>query len=96
MEQQKKLAKNFNRKNSFFIIGLFFLGFIIALYPISAQVYNIYLQHQDITTFEKKRREILPEVVSKRIRLAEVYNESLIGGDQLNVSDPFVALQKEA
>ena len=58
MEQQKKLAKNFNRKNSFFIIGLFFLGFIIALYPISAQVYNIYLQHQDITTFEKKRREM--------------------------------------
>ena len=30
------------------------------------------------------------------IQLAEVYNESLIGGDQLNVSDPFVALQKEA
>ncbi|MGT2682309.1 class C sortase [Streptococcus porci] len=95
-QQKKKLSKRSKRKNSFLIIGLFFLGFVIALYPISAQIYNIYLQHQKITTFEKKIKELTPEVISRRIKLANIYNESLVGGTQLDVSDPFIALQKEA
>ncbi|HFR3476342.1 TPA: class C sortase, partial [Streptococcus suis] len=37
-----------------------------------------------------------PEVISRRIKLANIYNESLVGGTQLDVSDPFIALQKEA
>ncbi|HEM4056515.1 TPA: class C sortase, partial [Streptococcus suis] len=95
-QQKKKLSKRSKRKNSFLIIGLFFLGFVIALYPISAQIYNIYLQHQKITTFEKKIKELTPEVISRRMKLANIYNESLVGGTQLDVSDPFIALQKEA
>ncbi|HEM5085934.1 TPA: class C sortase [Streptococcus suis] len=95
-QQKKKLSKSSKRKNSFLIIGLFFLGFVIALYPISAQIYNIYLQHQKITTFEKKIKELTPEVISRRMKLANIYNESLVGGTQLDVSDPFIALQKEA
>ncbi|HEM6339875.1 TPA: class C sortase [Streptococcus suis] len=79
-----------------FIIALFITGLIIAVYPLTAQVYQFYISQQKIETFEKEREHVEYEDIQRRIYLAEIYNETLISLGQTGLVDPFSELEKEA
>ncbi|MDY3824243.1 class C sortase [Streptococcus sp.] len=79
---------------SIFIIFLFVLGLSFTLYPLGAQVYHFYLSHQKIKTYENELKEMTPELISKRIALAQAYNDSLVGYQENSLQDPFTDLQK--
>ncbi|HFI0411970.1 TPA: class C sortase [Streptococcus suis] len=79
-----------------FIIALFITGLIIAVYPLTAQIYQFYISQQKIETFEKEREHVEYEDIQRRIYLAEIYNETLISLGQTGLVDPFSELEKEA
>ncbi|HFI0643400.1 TPA: class C sortase [Streptococcus suis] len=79
-----------------FIIALFITGLIIAVYPLTAQVYQFYISQQKIETFEKEREHVEYEDIQRRIYLAEIYNETLTSLGQTGLVDPFSELEKEA
>ncbi|HEL9629878.1 TPA: class C sortase [Streptococcus suis] len=84
------------KKEMIFIIALFITGLIIAVYPLTAQVYQFYISQQKIETFEKEREHVEYEDIQRRIYLAEIYNETLISLGQTGLVDPFSELEKEA
>lgn len=88
--------KKQGKKEMVFIIALFITGLLIAVYPLTAQVYHFYLAQQNIETFEKEREHVEYEDVQRRIYLAEIYNETLNSLGQTGLVDPFSELEKEA
>ncbi|HFU4217471.1 TPA: class C sortase [Streptococcus suis] len=88
--------KKQGKKEMIFIIALFITGLIIAVYPLTAQVYQFYISQQKIETFEKEREHVEYEDIQRRIYLAEIYNETLISLGQTGLVDPFSELEKEA
>ncbi|HEP1793551.1 TPA: class C sortase [Streptococcus suis] len=88
--------KKQGKKEMIFIIALFIIGLIIAVYPLTAQVYQFYISQQKIETFEKEREHVEYEDIQRRIYLAEIYNETLISLGQTGLVDPFSELEKEA
>ncbi|HFI0120027.1 TPA: class C sortase [Streptococcus suis] len=88
--------KKQRKKEMIFIIALFITGLIIAVYPLTAQVFQFYISQQKIETFEKEREHVEYEDIQRRINLAEIYNETLISLGQTGLVDPFSELEKEA
>lgn len=78
-------------------ILLLLVGLGLLAYPLSTQVYNVWLSHQKIQSFQKAAGKLSDAEVKKRLRLAKAYNASLLSpGQQAGFSDPFNKKEKQA
>ena len=78
-------------------ILLLLVGLGLLAYPLSTQVYNVWLSHQKIQSFQKAAGKLSDAEVKKRLRLAKAYNASLLSpGQQAGFSDPFSKKEKQA
>lgn len=92
LKQDENLIKK-KKKRLNFILGLvFFLGFLIAIYPIISQLYYRQVASNEVTNFDKEVKELTTEETKKRIELANAYNRTL---DPSRISDPFTSKELE-
>lgn len=84
------MKKKKNKKLPFVII--FLLGFIITLYPIVSRMYYRVESGKEVSSFEKKAKELPSDEVLKRIELARAYNQTL---DPSKLADPYTEKEKE-
>jgi len=71
---------------------VFLLGFLIAIYPLISQMYYRVESTQQIEDFEKERKQLAREEISKKIDLAHAYNTSL---KPLKLKDPYLKKEKQ-
>ena len=84
------MKKKKTKKLPFVII--FLLGFIIMLYPIVSRMYYRVESGKEVSSFEKKAKELPSDEVLKRIELARAYNQTL---DPSKLADPYTEKEKE-
>lgn len=80
-------------KKKFLISGfIFFLGFVIAMYPIVSRLYYRMEANNQVQGFESEKQKIDNTEVLRRIALAEGYNQTL---DPTKIGDPYTKKEQE-
>lgn len=75
------------------ILGLmFFVGFLIAIYPVISNLYYRQVATEEINSFIKKSEEMPAEELNRKMELARAYNKTL---DPSRLSDPYSDKEKE-
>lgn len=81
--KKKKKSKN---KSIYPYIFLFFLGFLILIYPLISQMYYRIDSNHIVRNFDDVSKKLKKEEIENRIKLAELYNETL---DPTKIVDPY-------
>lgn len=87
----KKTKAKKKRKN-LPILGLFFLGLLIAIYPIISNYYYRIEANKEIADFVSEAKKISPEELARKLELARQYNRTLDPG---RLADPYSESEKE-
>ncbi len=95
--KEKKNNKKQNKGSIWPFILLLVAGLALIGYPLSGQVYNFYLSHQKVQSFQKAASKLPTAEVKKRLKLAHAYNESLLSPSQkAAIVDPFSSKEEAA
>lgn len=86
--RETKVAK---RQNYWYVL-LFIVGFLIMFYPVFSNFYYQVKQDDSIANFNNERKAIEKAEIEKRIELARAYNKTLDPG---RLNDPYTDLEKK-
>lgn len=92
MKAKKNNKKMKNLKKNLPFILIFVLGLLIFSYPMISNKYYEIKSNDEIVAFNKERKDINPEDLEKRMKLARAYNRTL---DPSKLGDPFDELEKK-
>lgn len=91
-EDENLIRKNKKKRLNIILGFVFFLGFLIAIYPIISQLYYRQVANREVNNFDKEVSELTSEETKNRIELAKAYNRTL---DPSRISDPFTDKELE-
>lgn len=87
---KKKTRKNKVKIYPYF--ALFFLGFLILVYPLFSQYYYSINSNHIVNEFDEKSSKIKNEELENRLSLARAYNSTL---DPSKIADPYTENEKK-
>lgn len=87
----KRVGDKKQKRSNMGFLFLFLIGFALLSYPLSGQIISFYQSHQKIKTYEKAVSQLEPEIIQKKMALAQAYNASLVtaASSAVTYQDPF-------
>lgn len=86
------MKKSKNKKKTWPFLLMFFLGFLILIYPIFSNFYYTIEANNEIKEFQEKKDELDENEILRRMELAKGYNSVL---DPTRLEDPYTEKEKE-
>ena len=83
MKKKERKKKKINIANVL-LIGVFFVGLFVVLYPTISDCFNKFYASRAIINYEEAVSEMSDEEYKQILEAAKKYNNSLVGGDFVN------------